>query len=51
MGETIIRVKIKAKGGVLIRIRTIKGMEGGTTVIRTENNIAFSNSYLVEDLY
>ena len=36
MGETIIRIRIKAKGGVIIRIitvRTIKGMDGGT--IRT----------------
>ena len=36
MGETIIRIKIKAKGGVIIRIRivrTIKGMDGGA--IRT----------------
>ena len=36
MGETIIRIKIKAKGGVIIRIitvKTIKGMDGGT--IRT----------------
>ena len=36
MGETIIRIKIKAKGGVIIRIRTvrtIKGMDGG--IIRT----------------
>ena len=36
MGETIIRIKIKAKGGVIIRIRIvkkIKGMDGGT--IRT----------------
>ena len=34
MGETIIRIKIKAKGGVIIRIRkvrTIKGMDGGIT--------------------
>ena len=33
MGETIIRINIKAKGGVIIRIRTvrtIKGMDGGT---------------------
>ena len=36
MGETIIKIKIKAKGGVIIRIRTvrtIKGMDGG--IIRT----------------
>ena len=36
MGETIIRIKIKAKGGVTIRIRiirTVKGMDGG--IIRT----------------
>ena len=36
IGEKIIRIKIKAKGGVIIRIRTvktIKGMDGGT--IRT----------------
>ena len=36
MGGTIIRIHIKAKGGVIIRIRTvktIKGMDGGT--IRT----------------
>ena len=36
MGETIIIIKIKAKGGVIIRIRivrTVKGMDGGT--IRT----------------
>ena len=33
MGETIIRMHIKAKGGVIIRIRTVrtvKGMDGGT---------------------
>ena len=33
MGETTIRIKIKAKGGETIRIRTIrtiKGMDGGT---------------------
>ena len=33
MGEKIIRINIKAKGGVIIRIRTartIKGMDGGT---------------------
>ena len=33
MGETIIIINIKAKGGVIIRIRTvrtIKGMDGGT---------------------
>ena len=32
MGETNIRIKIKAKGGVIIIIRivrTIKGMDGG----------------------
>ena len=36
MGETTIRIKIKAKGGVTIRIRTIrtvKDMDGG--IIRT----------------
>ena len=36
MGETTIRTKIKAKGGVIPRIRiirTVKGMDGGT--IRT----------------
>ena len=33
MGETTIIIKIKAKGGVIIRVRTIKGMDGGT--IRT----------------
>ena len=36
MGETVIRIRIRAKGGVIIRtriIRTIKGMDGG--IIRT----------------
>ena len=36
MGETVIRIKIRAKGGVIIRtriVRIIKGMDGGT--IRT----------------
>ena len=36
MGETIIRTKVKAKGGAIIRtriVRIIKGMDGGT--IRT----------------
>ena len=32
MGETVIRIRIRAKGGVIIKtriIRTIKGMDGG----------------------
>ena len=36
MGETVIRIRIRAKGGVIIKtriIRTIKGMDGG--IIRT----------------
>ena len=36
MGETVIRIKIRAKGGVTIKTRTvriIKGMDGG--IIRT----------------
>ena len=33
MGETTIRIKIKAKGGVTIKIRTVKGMDGG--IIKT----------------
>ena len=36
MGETVIRIKIRAKGGVIIRtriVRTVKGMGGG--IIRT----------------
>ena len=28
MGETIIRIKIKAKGGVIIRIRTVRIIKG-----------------------
>ena len=36
MGETVIRIRIRAKGGVIVRtriVRTIKGMGGG--IIRT----------------
>ena len=36
MGETVIRIRIRANGGVIIRtriLRTIKGMDGG--IIRT----------------
>ena len=36
MGETVIIIKIRAKGGVIIRtriVKTIKGMGGG--IIRT----------------
>ena len=36
MGETTTRIRIKDKGGVIIRtriVRTIKGMDGG--IIRT----------------
>ena len=47
MGETITRIKTKAKGGVIVRIRTIKtikGMDGGTI------RIAYHQTELVNHL-
>ena len=47
MGETITRIKTKAKGGIIIRtitVRTIKGMDGGTI------KIAYHQTELVNHL-